>query len=730
MRVQKLGLAHAVFTAWCVTVGGLQLVTAPALAALPDGRVYEVVSPAATEGSANIYVPIAGSDWTDRNSFKGGIVTRRPFEVAPDGEALVYAGDPPATGGGTGSSGQSNGDEFIATRSPQGGWNQVDLQPAGPFQAVYQAFSSDLSIGILNSDAPLQTGASPDALYSRAISGGGYEALFSGPQSIEYAGGNAGAGGVPAMTDLLFQSEEALLDGEGRLERELGEDVKLRKEEGKAVRVLYGSFNGQLSLVSVLPDGTPDVNATFGGPGDDAQHVIPADGSRVFWTALSDEQGPESLYVTTPSNGATIQIDVAAGGSSGSSGGGRFWMASSDGSKVFFTDESRLTGGSTAVVGAPELYEYDVESAQLKDITVDGRAGEQADVLGVAGSSEDGSYIYFVAAGVLAGNENEHQEKAVETQPNMYVYHEGTTMFVATLSEGDDNEVVPFDGEAEGNSSGDWQGDIKERTAEVTPDGRSLLFMSKKSLTGYDSTGLDEVFLYEAGSHELSCVSCSPNGEAPVGTELEVLLGTVGGVGAFFPITGRSVLGDTTQPSVISGDGGRVFFDSAQPLLAQDTNGFLDVYEWERNGSGDCRKTQGCVYLLSGGAEPENSFLIGAGASGDDVFMLTRGHFVTDDRNDNVDVYDARVNGFEPLAEPVCSGTGCQGVPPAPPIFATPASVTFEGVGNFPPPAKVAVKSKKKPKRIKQCRKGHVKKKGRCVKSSGAKANGRGRGGK
>jgi hypothetical protein len=42
------------------------------------------------------------------------------------------------------------------------------------------------------------------------------------------------------------------------------------------------------------------------------------------------------------------------------------------------------------------------------------------------------------------------------------------------------------------------------------------------------------------------------------------------------------------------------------------------------------------------------------------------------------------VNGVRPIATPVCSGTGCQGVPAPSPVFATPASVTFEGVGNFP----------------------------------------------
>jgi hypothetical protein len=50
-------------------------------------------------------------------------------------------------------------------------------------------------------------------------------------------------------------------------------------------------------------------------------------------------------------------------------------------------------------------------------------------------------------------------------------------------------------------------------------------------------------------------------------------------------------------------------------------------------------------------------------------------------------------------------------VPPAPPVFATPSSVTFNGVGNFPaPPAPTRSVPPKK------CKRGLVKKHDRCVK--------------
>ena len=147
----------------------------------------------------------------------------------------------------------------------------------------------------------------------------------------------------------------------------------------------------------------------------------------------------------------------------------------------------------------------------------------------------------------------------------------------------------------------------------------------------------------------------------------------------------------------MSGDGSRVFFDSEESLVAQDTNGRQDVYEWERSGSGTCHEQSGCVYLLSGGTSFSGSWLLGAGLSGNDVFFVTRARLVPQDQNENDDLYDARVDGVLPVAAPACTGTGCQGVPAPPPPFATPPSVTFSGVGDFPPPPATAiVRSKQK----------------------------------
>jgi hypothetical protein len=100
------------------------------------------------------------------------------------------------------------------------------------------------------------------------------------------------------------------------------------------------------------------------------------------------------------------------------------------------------------------------------------------------------------------------------------------------------------------------------------------------------------------------------------------------------------------------------------------------------------------------------------------VFFVSRAQLVAADRGNEEDVlYDARIGGQVPPAQESCSGTGCQGIPPSPPIFATPASVTFNGIGNFAPPP--GATTSKRP--AGRCPAGKRRRHGRCVKSKKAR---------
>ncbi|HEX5983973.1 MAG TPA: hypothetical protein VFY69_07190, partial [Solirubrobacterales bacterium] len=164
------------------------------------------------------------------------------------------------------------------------------------------------------------------------------------------------------------------------------------------------------------------------------------------------------------------------------------------------------------------------------------------------------------------------------------------------------------------------------------------------------------------------------------------------------------------KPRVLSANGRRVFFDSADALVVGDSNsrpgtgaGIADVYEWEAGGEGTCAAAAGCLGLISSGSAADSASFGDASADGSDVFFLTEASLVSADPG-SMDLYDARVGGGFPLPpQPIpCEGDACQVLPTAP---LDPSIATLQaGVGN--PPVSYR----------KYCRKGYVKRKGICVK--------------
>ncbi|HXB65192.1 MAG TPA: hypothetical protein VNV42_09995 [Solirubrobacteraceae bacterium] len=705
------------------TVDGADVVfstLAVGIQGLPDGRVYEMVTPPDND-NADVYLSEGQGSNTQPGS--GGAPTNLPFQAAPGGDAVTYVAA--ETFGGRGGANQ-----YLATRLPQGGWTQANIQPDGYLNANYRGFSSDLSVGVLESYpgselllpplTPEAPGENYKVLYTRT-SDGGYHALFTvtppNRTPSEFRSASAGEGELEYMGasmnfgHVLFAANDALTANAMTLPPSPLEND------------LYDSVGGQLYLVNVLPDGTIAPGAAFGASvGRFADpvldHTISSDGSRVFWTdektgdlyVRENDNQPESPLnesgeCAVPADACTVQVDASQNpGVAG--GGGSFWTASGDGSKVFFTDESRLTEDSTAAAGQPDLYEFDVESGVLSDLSIDGNAGEHANVLGVLGAGEDGEYVYFVATGSLAAG-------ASAVEPNLYVLHGGVVKLITPLSYGDDSL------ETSGSTTyGVWRQSLAARTAEVAPDGRSLVFSTEYIRSGgYSASEAGgEVYHYEVENGRLVCVSCSPSVDVPRVGELPV----TGASGGYLPVDRANY---EYQSRWISQDGSRVFFLSDKPLVARDVNGAQDVYEWEREGSGSCRESPGCVYLLSSGTSNSSSGLLDTSASGDDAFIITRSRLVPEDEDENFNVFDARVGGAQPPVPASCSGTGCQGIPSSPPVFATPSSQTYNGVGNFSASTGPAAAPKLKIK-AKSGRKAKRKRKAKGGKRRGAKARG------
>jgi hypothetical protein len=606
---------------------------------LPDCRAYEMVSP------------------VDKNDggIGGGPGTASTWESSLDGNRMAYVSSQAFADAPTG----ANVTQLYVASRAAGGWSSHALSPPQAPGAFFpnqfiEAFSSDLSQAVLldgggassvfgQDDPPLVNGEPPEN-----------PNLFVGDNSASrpYRLVDVTPQGTAPSFAFFMGSSLDLQHVFFREKAQLTADAPGESEN------LYEWTDGVVSLVSILPGGAALVGSTLAP-------FVSEDGSRIVFSNSGSK-----LYLRE--DGATVQIDATQG--PGPGGAGVFQVASGDGSRVFFTDDASNGLTNDTVPGSGKnLYEYNGASGGLTDLT----PGAHVEVQGhVFGAGRDGSYVYFVAdSGLAAG--------ATAGQPNLYVWHEGAMTFIATLNAADQLDWNPSGGSL--------------LPVSVAPDGRHLVFGSVASLTGYDNTDVNngvadtELYLYDAVGHQLNCISCNPSGARPEGPSQ---------IGRSDPTLSIKLekLEDSLSRSAhyrqryLSDDGSRVFFDSFDMLVPQDTNGKMDVYEYE----------DGQVHLISGGTSDTDSLFTDASPSGGDVFFTTAQQLVGQDQDSRVDLYDARVNGGFPFAQPVsCAGEGCRSAPAGPPVLGVPGSATFSGVGNLVPATSVRV-VKPKPKAKKQ----------------------------
>jgi len=606
---------------------------------LPDGRAWELVSPAHKFGAEPYGIDgISG----------GGVV-----QAAESGEAITYVTTKPPV---PDAPANAAGSQIVSTREPEA-WVSRDVTPpvtapTGPSVgegSLYKAFSADLSRGLivyagtegvleLSSEAPagyqnvwlLHELGTPGAPFTPVMTHAPFEASPRRPGRIVLEEA------TPDLSHVVVATYAALTPG-----------AKSGLIEGSELENLYEWSAGTLTAVNVLPGvegGVTTPEAHLGGLGAGG-HAISDDGTRVFWTSFG-ARNPHGLYVRE--NGVrTVRIS-----------GGEFLTATPDGRYAFYSE-----GG--------ELWRFDVQNETYEQL-----AGAGADVLGLLGVSTDGDYAYFVANGVLAtGASLGTCERGGSETCSLYVRHHGETKFVATLSQADEDGPVARAGGL--GVAGDWFNELAGRTVRVSPDGTHVVFMSNRSLTGYDNTDAltgqpdEEVYLYDAIGGGLTCVSCNPSGGRPVGPS------------GIPPATATSTRDGFYQSRVLSNDGRRVFFDTADALVPQDSNGQEDVYEYEN----------GRPYLISSGISSSPSSFLDASADGSNVFFLTSEPLVPEDVDTSYDVYDARVcTASSPCfassaSQPPCvSADGCRpGVSPQPTGFGPPPTATFSGSGNPAP---------------------------------------------
>ena len=411
---------------------------------------------------------------------------------------------------------------------------------------------------------------------------------------------------------------------------------------------VYESVEGRIRLVTILPDETPSsLGGAPGGPsGASSFTTMSADGSRIIFGTPVGSPGDDAQIYERVDGTRTVEVSASQRTVTDPTGPAppRFWAASRDGTLIYFSSQLALTDDAT--IGVTSLYRYDVISGRLTDITVDAdpTAPPGGGLMGVRGISDDGSYVYFNDTRQLVAG------KGVQDDWNLYVWHDDHVSFVAA---------------DEPSNTADFE--ALHKTGRVTPDGTRLIFTSTRSLTGYDNTDAQtgqpdrEVFLYDATVDRLTCVSCNPSGQQPVGS-------------ATLPEPPLRPVPNLQRG--VSDDGRRVFFDTRDALLPADVNGKEDVDQYE----------DGAVHGLRLVSSEDDSFF-GSASSMGTTSSLPRGRpSVATDQDDNLDVYDARVGGgfvVPPSREP-CLGDACQGVPTPLALLPAPVSQTVVGDGNAP----------------------------------------------
>jgi hypothetical protein len=670
-RVVRMGARAAVLGALVVLATMMGILAASAAGAvLPDGRGYELISPAAKNGVDVVPQTLK-------------------THVRPDGNAVTFS----ALGGFGSVEGSAFDFEYLSQRtgaSGTSGWSTHGINPlgrGGTLQAVVlgghvstfvDGFASDLTAGIYKTWQPLVSApnvAGASNLYRvNGLNGGARsvqlltDAVAPIPAAwFTFMGGFFASNIQPQFAGISSDLRHVVF--ESRLQ--LTSDAPpypagfCASFGGGCPTQLYENVDGVVRLVGRIPAAPDTACDDVSGPvcvaASSSQTALPA--TQKVYSQLSVSSDGRRIYFQSPAGGlASAPLYLREDGvrTEQIAGDGVFWGASTNGARAFFTTTDSLLPADTD--SAPDLYMYDREAPAGSRLTLisSGSAGIDGYVEMVVGSSPGGHYVYFVCDGQLIAGEPPADALG------LYVWHDGQLRFIGAFQ--DFNEA-----NANG-SRNSWTFNESSRKTRITPDGRYLLFMTtsdagfvgRGGYAGYDHAGHLEFYLYDTASGRLVCASCNPS-RRPATTD------------AVIDVRDNGAVSQRTSDNarVLTDDGRRVFFNTAEALVPEDTNGRSDAYEYDVPSE--------TMHLLSSGKSTSPSYVIDSTPSGDDVYIVTRDRLVGWDVDNSYDLYDARVGGGfpePPLPVAACQGEGCRSESTASPSGNPITSLGSRGVGN------------------------------------------------
>jgi hypothetical protein len=646
--VRRAASVAGVLGLWAV------LAAQPAAAATTDGPL-PTVGPSGVE-QGRLFEKVSPDDKNGQGVSTAG----RVAQASANGERLVYT----AVGGFAGTPSSVGTVNYLATRDPAtGAWTTTPTNPPGDAMlTAMPAYSQLLDRQFWVQGGALTPEAQPEAFNAYVADMSANNILTVTPK---------GPGRQLNVANAEFWEEEPhfwYAGASNDLSHILIETDDVLNDEAPTpvgTNNIYEWVKGRLRLASILPNGQPAPGGASAGIGmpqnlftlktnypgakgnNRTETAISEDGSRIVWTDLENGQ----IYLRE--NGeVTIPVSESALDPNNPNPGPATWLYSSpDGSRVFFYSPDQLTEPGAG----GDVYEFNVDTHSLTDVTYNASNPGQTYPLGVIGSSRDGSYLYFAALGELTpGSTFIHN--------NVYLLHDGQLSLVADLGEWNPQPLDP---------NGNWtieSGVGGSPWSGVSPSG-TLYFETAAPVIAYDSAGQREVYVYQPVPEALSCASCRPDGQPPHYGSGVMVETTNPGAGSF------QQNGVARLMNPLSSDGSRLFFSSAEPLVKGVTPGLNNVYEWH----------EGRISLVSSGNSSDDEIFVAASPSGEDVFFTTTARLTAADRDQLSDVYDAKVGGRVPPTAGGCPSGGCpQETPMNAPDTGAPASATAAGEGNLP----------------------------------------------
>jgi DNA-binding beta-propeller fold protein YncE len=442
--------------------------------------------------------------------------------------------------------------------------------------------------------------------------------------------------------------------------------------------------------ISLMPGGSATqcgLSLEAGGFGNSLpgyHWVATEDGSRVYFEVSADGNcsGSKGIYVRDREAQETTLVSSAA----------QFIRTTPDGHQAFFrTAEACRRFAQSNPFGCeapepadtnkhPDVYLWDEASGESSCLTC---VLADADVEERVLVSDDFSHVYFESSKKLIAGEGK------AGSANIYVLRGGQIGFVGTASLG----FFP----------------------QLSADGNELLFradalpslsadaLAPKCIEAHSQKAVEctQLYLYEDGEESLECLSCRHGAI------------TTHSIGA---------PGSSQFDLRLSADGTTAAFATQQALLEKDVNNDTDIYEWRT----------GATHLITDGVsdfqvEVAAPKVLAVNEDGSDILfglVAPSGSLTGYEQDRLLNLYDARIGGGFPPPSPQthCHEDSCQGPLQPPPAQAQPASAGFGGRGNVPPPHKPRPCARKRGKKIKHsCRQRHSKREAGHGHKGGAK---------